>query len=52
MPMSEIQRKAFVRWLMNSGELNDRLDFIWDNLSGAQKNRADQPSQGRLDSGV
>lgn len=37
MPMTDKQRLGFMRWL-STAELETRLDWLWDNLSGAQQN--------------
>jgi hypothetical protein len=37
MPLSDIQHRAFVKWLSDRTRRRDRLDFIWDNLDGSQK---------------
>ncbi len=38
MPLNDDQFKAAERWFRNRDEVRNRLDFIWDNLTTAQRN--------------
>ena len=37
MPLNDNQFKAAERWLRNRDEVRNRLDFIWDGLTSAQR---------------
>ena len=37
MPLSEVQTRAFAKWLRSREDFNDRADFIWDNLTEQQQ---------------
>ena len=38
MPLNDNQFKAAERWFRNRDEVRNRLDFIWDGLTSAQRN--------------
>lgn len=38
MPLNDNQFKAAERWFRNREEVRNRLDFIWDGLTSAQRN--------------